>query len=320
MKSRFQQVVIGGIIWIATVSNVGAITLGTLTITPASTIPEVIKRNGTALAFDTTQRFCNIKSSSSTTMTVQVKSVTSNYGNGAYHWLRFGSGTAIKSGGSATYNVSTTDTGLFPCISTSTSSYSAASSVATNDYSAVYRVAITQGSTTKFFDLLCGGKCDTSSTSVSFTVDGAERVPEVVSKNTSGAIVIAPPQQVATIRPPKGHTMKATITLSTVNPAQPKVANFLCIGVKKQSATDYTRLYKSTVSSKYLLSTTITGITETDPLEIATQFSKVDLSTGTYSDGTGTVITKLPDTLGVPSSGAFDFSSVYRISIAASDA
>lgn len=175
---------------------------------------------------------------------------------------------------------------------------------------------------TRCFDLLCFGKCDLSSTNnIKLKVEAAEKIPEFFTLNSEGKIIFAEPKPMAVITTPKGHDTWIQIELKTINSEElenlSNIAKHICLGIKKRGESDYLDvIHAGKLTSEYV------DLLDTDFVELVPILSKVSTyklnaegeNEGQYSAAIPGSVAQFTD-FTTPTTGSFDFSSVYRINI-----
>lgn len=169
---------------------------------------------------------------------------------------------------------------------------------------------------TKYFDISMAGKCETgTSNRVKLDVQPAGKIPDFFTKNVQGKIVFAAPQVVGTIKAAKGHNSWVKIELKTVNGDMiSDIAKHVCLGIKKSNEDDFFDIiHVGNPISKYV------DVMQENYVELVPLLSKTATteSTGYIAVTPGTEITFTDIT--VPTTGEFNFGSVYRINVSVHD-
>lgn len=243
--------------------------------------------------------------------TVQLVQVISNFQNGNYHGLKFQGTNTLCNNGKKEATCTGSFCGSFAlclcdndmiCLSgpldlLMNNGMLPPGIVAGGvyDFSAVYRIKITAKSgeteVSKCFDFLVGGKCDLSTQKAPLEVIPEETIPDILTKNTEGQIVFAPPRPIGTVRLPKGRTC-SSITLASPNVYK--------AGTETKEPSDI-----STLQIKGRLK---------DTGDWGTEIKKADGTAITEADIIELVVD--PGTTGTLSTpGEFDWSSVIRMSL-----
>lgn len=309
MRNILKAIVFTGVMGVAaTTWGTQEIKIGdnvTLTVSPE--IPELVKLNDSNIPTAYYGNFCEICLSEAT-VTVTLLDVLSNFQDGKLHALEFKglyAAPLLRVGGENSYTFSSntllqsflcTESGSVIAVDTpiTITEYLSSLGLADQtkvDFSAVYRIKITAKNTdetevSKCFDFLVGGKCDLSTQKAPLEVIPEETIPDILTKNSAGQIVFAPPRPIGTVRLPKGHTCKEIMTKAIYKRIE-GISD--AISVHAFCRLNNTGNYDVVVSKEG-------GITDEDVVELTVG---VDGKAGTDVS-----------TLGV--SGAFDWSTVIR--------
>lgn len=173
----------------------------------------------------------------------------------------------------------------------------------------------------RIFDLVVTGNCDLSE-GAKLKISAASKRPDLFI--TSGPdIVFAEPQPMTTVTMPKGSNASVIVTLesirdkysdrASVSDDVARAEDYLCLGIRKGNEIINT-LYiagedKTHASGKI-------NMNSEESVELVPLLSTKKLSTGCEIAQTGAVVSTALAALG----NTFDFSSVYRVHVAASNA
>lgn len=175
----------------------------------------------------------------------------------------------------------------------------------------------------RYLDMVCLGKCNVKSETLQFSIDASTDRHNLFEINNSGTLLYAEHQPVAKFTMPDFGTLNAKISLISISSNSTEARKYVCLGVYKSNAelaaTLAAVLYMPDASdpssTKNKISEQISGIKKGDILEFVPLVSTKDLSATNATCEIGAKDAAVSGLTGK----AYDFSSVFRISIEFSD-